>query len=193
MDVCKKLQSKQRAMAAEVARVARRVEEAKETKHLDLSNCELRMIPDAIYFMLKDVELTTCDLSKNSLKKIPPKFCTKFPSITGIDIQQNLIVSLPDEMKELTELTRLDVSNNKLETFPEQICDCPKLQLVSLRENRMSDLNITKVQSMPALKGLDVQDNPLSPETVSKLAGIDQPSVLFGVSDPAGKELEQLE
>ena len=50
---------------------------------VDLSSCDLTQVPDAAYFMLKSVTVETCDLSNNLIKRIPSKFTTKFPSLTG--------------------------------------------------------------------------------------------------------------
>jgi len=40
-------------------------------------------IPDAAYMMLKETVLEKCDLSGNLIKRIPSKFFTKFPSLSG--------------------------------------------------------------------------------------------------------------
>lgn len=40
-------------------------------------------IPDAAYLMLKETVVEKCDLSGNLLKRIPPKFFSKFPSLSG--------------------------------------------------------------------------------------------------------------
>ena len=68
-------------MAAESARVARRCEEAKESYHLDLTSCELRKVPDAIYLLMKGIPLDSIELSHNDLKVLPSKFGTKLITI----------------------------------------------------------------------------------------------------------------
>lgn len=40
-------------------------------------------IPDAVYHLMRNTELKTCDLSGNVIKKISPKFAIKFSLITG--------------------------------------------------------------------------------------------------------------
>ena len=50
---------------------------------LDLSECELTQIPDAVYVMLKETTVQSCDLSKNLLQNLPKKFCSKFSKVTG--------------------------------------------------------------------------------------------------------------
>lgn len=40
-------------------------------------------IPDAVYHLMRNTKLKTCDLSSNVLKKITPKFAQNFNLITG--------------------------------------------------------------------------------------------------------------
>lgn len=40
-------------------------------------------VPDAVYHLMRNTELKSCDLSSNVIKKIPPKFAMKFNLITG--------------------------------------------------------------------------------------------------------------
>merc|ERR1712223_1720125 len=64
-----------------VQKVVVRCEDAEENGgKLDLSNCKLIQVPDALYFMIEErnIEITACNLSSNVVKKIPPKFPTKF-------------------------------------------------------------------------------------------------------------------
>lgn len=49
----------------------------------DLSECQLMSIPDAIYHLMRNTVLLSCNLSSNVLRKIPPKFAVKFTNITG--------------------------------------------------------------------------------------------------------------
>ena len=69
-------------MAEEVSRVAQRCEEAKQSLVLDLSYCELMSLPEAIFFILKNVELHEVNLSHNKLKKLPKKFSSRFSRVT---------------------------------------------------------------------------------------------------------------
>lgn len=50
---------------------------------LDLSECQLMQIPDAVYHLMRHTELKRCDLSGNVITKIPAKFAVKFSLITG--------------------------------------------------------------------------------------------------------------
>jgi hypothetical protein len=40
-------------------------------------------IPDAVYHLMRNTVLQTCDLSANSIAKIGARFAEKFPVITG--------------------------------------------------------------------------------------------------------------
>ena len=68
-------------MAEESALVAKRCQEAKETLKLSLEGCGLRKFPDAVFFLLGDVQLTSVNLSGNQLKRLPSKL-EKFSTIT---------------------------------------------------------------------------------------------------------------
>lgn len=71
-------------MASETARVAQRCEEAKEEgEALDLSGCDLRKFPDAVYFLMKGLELQSVSLAHNDLKLLQKKFSSKFPTLTS--------------------------------------------------------------------------------------------------------------
>lgn len=70
-------------MAEESARVAQRCEAAKSSGELQLDYCGLRKFPDAVFFLMKGVELSKVSLSHNQLQKIPPKFGLKFELLTS--------------------------------------------------------------------------------------------------------------
>ncbi|XP_045214384.2 leucine-rich repeat-containing protein 20-like [Mercenaria mercenaria] len=179
-------------MAQEVARVARRLEAAKETQVLDLSKCELMKIPDAVYFMLKDSVVNKCDLSDNIIKRIPSKFCTKFQALTELQLQGNSLSSLPEEIRNMEELKVLDISNNKFESLP-VFYECPKLSTITAKENKITELDFERLRKMASLRELDLQDNPLPEELQQQLKDIDMFTVHIGASDPIGKELEEVE
>lgn len=89
-------------MAYQVTEVVKRCENANEHNHLggfyskeslnkanfiflfvDLSECSLIQVPDAVYHLMRHTELKSCDLSGNVITKISPKFAVKFNLITG--------------------------------------------------------------------------------------------------------------
>lgn len=180
-------------MAQEVARVARRLEEAKETNFLDLSQCLLMKIPDAVYLMLKNSTIHRCDLSGNVIKNIPSKFCTKFPDLTELQLQENQLSSLPAEIRHMERLKILDISNNKFESLPSHVYDCPTLSTINAKYNKIADVDIERLNKMSSLRELDLQDNSLTEDVKEKLQDVELFTVLLGESDPLGKQLEDVE
>ena len=51
--------------------------------YLDLSDCQLMQMPDAVYHLMRNTPLVSCNLSSNVIAKIPPKFPLSFSLITG--------------------------------------------------------------------------------------------------------------
>ena len=70
-------------MAEESARVAQRCEEGKQSLQLSLNGCDLRKFPDAVFFLMREVELQKVNLAHNQLQRIPSRLGLKFASITG--------------------------------------------------------------------------------------------------------------
>lgn len=70
-------------MAQQSARVAQECEAAKDSLELILDNCDLRKFPEAVFFLMKDVQLKVVNLSHNQLQRLPPKLGSKFMSICG--------------------------------------------------------------------------------------------------------------
>ncbi|XP_006817519.2 uncharacterized protein LOC102806781 [Saccoglossus kowalevskii] len=69
--------------AAEVAKVANKCREAQADKQLDLSDCNLKAIPDAVYIFFRETSPEICNLSLNVLKIIPAKFPSNFNNLKG--------------------------------------------------------------------------------------------------------------
>jgi S-adenosylmethionine hydrolase len=66
-----------------VVKVVHRCDDAKENHNLDLSECQLMQVPDAVYHLMRNVTLNSCNLSGNVISKIPPKFAISFNLIKG--------------------------------------------------------------------------------------------------------------
>lgn len=134
----------------------------------DLSDCQLVQLPDAVYHLMRNTELKTCDLSSNVIKRIPPKFAVNFSLITGtyktyascdnlshlfnfvfifvtdLNLSNNQINKLPDELADLTLLLRLDISHNLFLTLPRVVFKMPKLRQLKANNNAIiGELMIT--------------------------------------------------
>ena len=50
---------------------------------LDLSDCQLQQVPDAIFMLMQNTSLVSCNLSHNVINKIPAKLAIKWTLLTG--------------------------------------------------------------------------------------------------------------
>ena len=101
----------------------------------DLSGCQLIQVPDAIYFMMKDTQLTACNLSSNVITKIPPKFPNNFNFITELNLSHNRMSTLPEEISKCTQLETVDISNNSFVNLPNCLFNLPKIIKIIARKN----------------------------------------------------------
>lgn len=101
----------------------------------DLSGCELMHVPDAVYHLMRNTELTTCDLSSNVIRKIPPKFALKFNLLTDLSLANNQLTKLPDELSSLALLLRLDISHNSFLMLPAVVFKMPQLRQLLATNN----------------------------------------------------------
>jgi len=147
-----------------VVKVVKQCENAKETLKLDLSQCSLTQIPDAVFYLMRDTALTACDLSSNVIRKIPPKLSIKFNLLTDLNLSKNEIYKLPDEFVDLTELQRLDISHNYLLNLPSVLFRMPKLRQVKANHNAIIDIESDQVIASESLELVDLTSNPLTPQ-----------------------------
>lgn len=145
-----------------VIRVVGRCEDAKENNMLDLSECELMQVPDAVYHLMRNTELKTCDLSGNVITKIPPKFAVKFSLITDLNLSHNQMSKLPDELADLGSLQRLDISHNSFIVLPGVVFKMPKLQQLRANNNAIIEIDTDHMITSDSLELVDLRSNPLT-------------------------------
>lgn len=155
-----------------VIRVVGRCEEAQENQELDLSNCQLMQVPDAVYHLMRHTELKTCDLSDNVITKIPPKFAVKFNLITDLNLSHNQMSKLPEECAELANLERLDISHNSFISLPHCSFKMPQLRSLKANDNHIIDVEIEYLTEAPSLEKVDLENNPLAPRIHDELSRI---------------------
>lgn len=146
-----------------IIRVVSRCEEAQDNCNLDLSECQLMQVPDAVYHLMRHTELKRCDLSGNVITKIPAKFAVKFSLITELNLSHNQMSILPEELAELQALERLNISHNTFIDLPPVTCQIPQLKRLLANNNFIVDVDIERLKRAPALEYIDLQANPLSP------------------------------
>ncbi|CAI6366518.1 unnamed protein product [Macrosiphum euphorbiae] len=153
-----------------VIRVVNRCNEAQENHNLDLSECQLMQIPDAIYLLMQNTQLVTCDLSNNVISKLPVKFTERFPTITELNLSHNQISKLPDQLSEMKNLKKLNISYNSFVELPEPIAHLGELTTLIANNNFIIDVNVRTLEScLKHLKEVDLKDNPLNASTVDAL------------------------
>jgi len=173
-----------------VIRVVHRVDDARESNALDLSDCQLMQIPDAVYFMMRNTSLVACNLSSNVISKIPPKFPTKFSLITELNLSNNRISTLPEEIAECTQLEKIDISQNSFLQVPGCLLQLPAIHSLSARNNFIADVDIEMIESAGSnsLEYLNLEENPLTRETQEALENIQSIRIVV-----TPKELEEWE
>ncbi|XP_063243044.1 leucine-rich repeat protein SHOC-2 isoform X2 [Bacillus rossius redtenbacheri] len=162
-----------------IIRVVGRCNDAQENNNLDLSECQLMQVPDAVYHLMRHTTLKGCNLSSNVITKIPPKFAVKFSLITDLNLSHNQMSKLPDELSDLAELARLDISHNAYIALPRVVFKIPKLARLRANNNHIVDVEVERLQDAPSLEEVDLQENPVSPRCHDALTAVSSPRVLL--------------
>ncbi|KRT80971.1 hypothetical protein AMK59_6253 [Oryctes borbonicus] len=155
-----------------IIRVVGRCNEAQENNRLDLSECQLMQVPDAVYHLMRHTELKSCDLSGNVITKIPPKFAVKFSLITALNLSHNQMSKLPEEIADLASLLRLDISHNTFIALPNAVYKIPKLEYLNASDNHIVDVEVDRLGAAPSLLTVDLRNNPLTARCHGQLAEI---------------------
>ncbi|XP_066588222.1 leucine-rich repeat-containing protein 20 isoform X2 [Prorops nasuta] len=153
-----------------IIRVVSRCEEAQDNCNLDLSECQLMQVPDAVYHLMRHTELKRCDLSGNVITKIPPKFAVKFSLISELNLSHNQMSKLPEELSELQALERLDISHNAFINLPPVACRIPRLKQLLANNNSIIDVDVERLRHAPELELIDLRANPLTQRMLDLLA-----------------------
>ncbi|XP_054724456.1 leucine-rich repeat-containing protein 20-like [Uloborus diversus] len=173
------------AMAGKaVTKVVHRCYSAKEDRNLNLSECQLMSFPDAVYHLMRNTVLLTCDLSSNVFRKIPPQLPLKFISITELNLSHNRLSSLPDELKDMKDLKKLDLSHNDFLVVPKVVLRIPHLTFLNLKKNFINDVDITRIRGSPALKEINMEENPLTRTAYVQLKSLPASRWLVHVTEP---------
>uniref|UniRef100_A0A9J8APM9 Leucine rich repeat containing 20 n=2 Tax=Cyprinus carpio carpio TaxID=630221 RepID=A0A9J8APM9_CYPCA len=166
-----KIEREPNRMAQAVANVARRINATMEEQRdsLDLSDCGLVSFPDGVFKMIRSCtdNIQKISLANNQIKALSNKFFLTFTQLREVDLQGNVLTTLPEAVANMQHLISIDLSRNKLRVFPERLTDVSSLQHISVEGNQITELPMEKLSLMPALKSVDVRSNPLTPEAAS--------------------------
>lgn len=146
-----------------------------DSRYIDLSECQLVQVPDAVYHLMRNTELKTCDLSSNVIRKIPPKFAVKFSLITGMSCFEQFF----HLFRLLHFLVRfffififfclyflifshedLNLSNNQINKLPDELADLTQLLRLDISHNLFLSLPHV-VFKMPKLRQLKANNNAI--------------------------------
>merc|ERR1711988_1759199 len=173
-----------------VQKVVERCEVAKENGGImDLSGCQLIQVPDAIYFMMKDTQLTACNLSSNVITKFP----NNFNFITELNLSHNRMSTLPEEISKCTQLETVDISNNSFVNLPNCLFNLPKIIKIIARKNFIAEVDIdllTTCDGSSTLETLNLEENPLSRDCQDNLGTIN--SIRISITPREMEEWEDL-
>lgn len=169
-----------------IIRVVGRCNDAQESCNLDLSECQLMQVPDAVYHLMRHTELKRCNLSGNSITKIPPKFAFNFSLISELNLAHNQMSKLPDELEELSALENMDISHNAFISLPYPVYKMPKLINLNASHNYIMEVDVQRLQSCPSMEIVDLTENPLTRATRSAIEKISSIKITFSL--PEGEE-----
>ena len=96
------------------------------------------------------------DLSDTDMKSLPDVF-NDFVDLIELDLSDNNLTDIPESVMELKKLKVLNLSNNKLKTIPTSIYKLSNLEVLDIRGNK--DFSFPRImfhimQKMPKLKSL---------------------------------------
>ena len=129
----------------------------------------LQRVPDNIYILDK---LSCLDLSKNQLKTIPVCLL-EMPSLCNLWLSENKIAELPGKQCNWSSsLKTLDLNDNVLQTLPKSMA---KAKLTSLHVARNNLYYLPSwIEQMASLQLLDVSGNPRLKNVPQKLEKLNQ-------------------
>nr|CAD7203459.1 unnamed protein product [Timema douglasi] len=136
-------------------------EEAREAEvtSVDLSkNCLSRM-PDGL-FCLSD-KLTDLNLSCNSLTSVP-KEIGKLWRLQYLALDRNMLTDLPRDLATMDKLRELVLSYNKFQDIPECVYDLQGLEILAIRGNQLAAISVPGLARLKRLAVLDLADNNIS-------------------------------
>ncbi len=147
------------------------IEENRHVVSLNLSQCELKEIPESVFNLkylrtlklhhnkISEIshlitnlkEITTLDISYNRLSVFPKPF-RNLKNLRILKLNHNKISEISHLISNLKEMTTLDVSYNKLSVFPKPLQSLKSLKFVNIEGNK-----ITNLKNFPVKEDLFIQ------------------------------------
>lgn len=127
---------------------------------LDLRRNQISSIPAKTFSNLDRLE--TINLAYNKIERIESDAFYNVPALKHVILSNNMLESI--EMGSFTgarNLTELYIESNKIRTIEENALSLPKLEIISLKDNRLKTLPKMVFESTPKLEKVDLSNNDL--------------------------------
>jgi TonB family protein len=115
---------------------------------------------DSFAEALERPRIEELSLVGKSITTIPPDI-TKFRSLRFLDLENNLIQTLPPEIGMLNKLVKFFMPLNQLKELPVEIANLKALRVLGLASNRFEEFP-REVLALTKLTGLDLSGNKIS-------------------------------
>ncbi|XP_028902288.1 nephrocan-like [Ornithorhynchus anatinus] len=124
---------------------------------LDCSNNQIQRVTAQDFHGLR--ELKHLFLDNNIVSLFEAGALQKCGQLSNLALEQNLLVSIPLRLP--NTLARLDLKGNRIRDIGEQeMRDLKQLQVLNLRNNKLSALDLRVLESLPRLRHLYLDGNP---------------------------------
>ncbi|RZB40061.1 E3 ubiquitin-protein ligase LRSAM1-like, partial [Asbolus verrucosus] len=125
----------------------------------DLSECDLRNVPQGIYSLCRVFLKEVLRLDRNCLSSLSGGGQLKdLLQLKVLDLHDNAFVYLPDDIQLLKNLRELYVNDNQLKKLPETICNLSNLVILNVANNSLKALPVN-IGNLKHLKLLSVNAN----------------------------------
>jgi Leucine-rich repeat (LRR) protein len=156
-------------------------------KYLNLSTNQIQFLPDECFEDF--IALEELDLSNNQLTEIPNT--SKIVNLKKLNLENNLLRSIPKGFNKLINLNHLNLSNNQLSSC-KVVFDCSKLTFLKLNGNLLTSLD-SSIYKLKNLKLLNLDDNEIQriPNSITKLNSLEKFTIRNNSNEKMTDELLQ--
>lgn len=130
------------------------------------------------------------NLSSNILTFVPPDAFESLSRLTSLDLNSNMLASLPEQLGLLTDLTRLNLRRNQLKELPKDVRKCIRLIHMDVTDNMLIEIpplwgQLVGFQTLnpdPCIDGLDCCSPRLHLQTIGLSCFGHLPSPIFATN-----------
>uniref|UniRef100_A0A0K2T2H8 Leucinerich repeatcontaining protein 40like [Metaseiulus occidentalis] n=1 Tax=Lepeophtheirus salmonis TaxID=72036 RepID=A0A0K2T2H8_LEPSM len=130
--------------------------EAKEIMIIDLSKNSFSLFPSNLEPILS--KITELNLSQNRLESIPESLQTQAPNLEFINLSNNRLTTFNYYGNFLREI---NLTQNRFTAIPESMYSCPKLEILIISENKITEIDVDSLTKIKRLATLDLSYNDI--------------------------------